>query len=226
MKDVIWNKEIAKDVASILIDGEVYSIDFGMNKGKWTRLPDGTITPCYCNCRHINRSPIISRAIVNYLETVSRLKFKDAEVVVGLATAGIPFASLLADRLNLPVSYVRSRPKGYGQGNLVECNPQRGLKALIVDDLLFTGASLSRAVEALSQEYGIETIGIVAIVSLSSWQCNENEWGFFKEREIQPYCLSSYTSLLNELTYRKKITAEQKKDLESYYLSPKTYEWK
>ena len=226
MKNVIWNDEIAKDSATILIEGGVYSIDFSKDKDKWTKLPDGTITPCYCNCRYINRSPILTRAIVNYLEALARLKFKNAEIIVGLATAGIPFASLLADRLNLPISYVRSKPKGYGQGNLVECNPQRGLKAVIVDDLLFTGASLSRAVEALSQEYGIETVGIVSIVSLSSWQCKENEWDFFRKRNIQPYCLTSYISLLDELVHKEKITLGQMKELNSYYLAPKTYEWK
>ncbi len=226
MKNIIWNEEIAKDTASVLIGSGVYSIDFKKNKDEWTKLPDGTITPCYCNCRYINRSPFQTRVIVNYLETITRLKFKNAEIVVGLATAGIPFASLLADRLNLPVSYVRSKPKGYGQGNLVECNPQRGLKALVIDDLLFTGSSLMRAVEALSSEYGIETVGLATIVSLSSWESKENEWKFFKDRNVPLCSLTSYSHLLEELLSKEKITKEELKELNFYYLSPKTYEWK
>lgn len=226
MKNVIWNEEVAKETASLLIDSGVYSIDFKKDKNEWTKLPDGTITPCYCNCRYVNRSPIQSRIIVNFMETMSRLKSKEAEIVVGLATAGIPFSSLLADRLNLPVSYVRSKPKGYGQGNLVECNPQRGLKALVVDDLLYTGSSLVKAVEALSGEYGIETIGITTIVSLSSWECKENEWNFFKNRNITMNALTSYDYLLDELLNRKKIDNIQYKELQSFYLKPKTYEWK
>lgn len=226
MNNIVISKEIAEEVAKILIDGNVYSIDFTKEKDQWTKLPDGTITPCYCNCRYINRSPVLSHAIINFLETLVRLKFKESELVVGLATAGIPFASLLAERLNLPISYVRSKPKEYGQGKLIECNPELGLKAVIVDDLLFTGASLIRAVDALKEEYCVKTVGIVTIVSLSSWDCDENEWEYFKKEKIQPYSLTSYEYLLNELLARKKITKEQHRELTSYYLRPKTYEWK
>lgn len=226
MKNVVWNEEVAKETASLLIDSGVYSIDFKKDKNEWTKLPDGTITPCYCNCRYVNRSPVQSRIIVNFMETMSRLKIKEAEIVVGLATAGIPFSSLLADRLNLPVSYIRSKSKGYGQGSLVECNPQKGLKALVVDDLLFTGSSLVKAVEALFNEYGIETVGIATIVSLSSWECKENEWKFFKDHNITLNTLTLYDYILDELLTRKKIDENQYKELQSFYLKPKTYEWK
>lgn len=225
MKNIVWNENIARETASLLIDSGVYSTDFRKNKNDWTKLPDGTITPCYCNCRYVNRFPEHSRIIVSFMEIVSRLKFKKAEIVVGLATAGIPFSSLLADRLNLPVSYVRSKPKGYGQGKLVECNPQRGLKALVVDDLLYTGVSLEKAVEALSNEYGIETVGIATVVSLSSWKCKENEWKFFKNRNIPIYAITSYNYLLSELLTRRKINENQYKKLCDFYMKPRTYRW-
>lgn len=122
--------------------------------------------------------------------------------------------------------YIRSEPKGYGQGNLVECNPQRNLKAIVIDDLLFTGASLTRSVDVLASKYNIETIGILTIVALSSWESKENDWHFFKERGIKTLSLTSFTHLLDELTHRGKITPDQKKELHSYYLRPKSYEWK
>jgi len=225
MKNIVWNEDIAKETASLLIASGVYSIDFKKDKDDWIKLPDGTITPCYCNCRYVNRSPEHSRIVTNFMETMSRLKLKRAEIVIGLATAGIPVSSLLADRLNLPTSYVRSKPKGYGQGKLVECNPKRGLKALVVDDLLYTGASLKKAVKALSDEYGIETIGIITIVSLSSWECKENEWNFFKEHNITLYSLTSYEYLLDELLKSGKITEKHHKELDAFYLKPKTYVW-
>lgn len=102
MNNDITSESMAKDIAKRLIDSDVYSINFTKDKTDWIRLPDGTITPCYCNCRYVNKFPDQTRIIVNYLEFLIRLKFKDAEIIVGLATAGIPIASLLADRLNLP----------------------------------------------------------------------------------------------------------------------------
>ena len=222
---IVWSEEIAKDTAETLLDSNVYSINFSQDKSEWTKLPDGTITPCYCNCRYINRTPYQSRAVVSYLETMVRVQYKKAGIIVGLATAGIPFASLLADRLGLPVSYVRNKPKGYGQGNLVECNPQRELKAVVIDDLLFTGASMVRSVEALSCEYGITTIGVATIVALSSWESQENEWKFFKERDIAVHSLTSYHHLLDELLRRDKIVKSQFQQLSAYYLCPKSYEW-
>ena len=225
MKNITWNEDIARKTASLLIKTGVYSIDFYKSKDEWTKLPDGTITPCYCNCRYINRDPHNSRAIISFLETMSRIKFRKAEIVVGLATAGIPTASLLAERLNLPVSYVRSKPKGYGQGNRVECSPPRGAQALVVDDLLYTGTSLKRAINALSNEYGIKTVGVATIVSLSSWECRENEWDIFKRQRIPLYSLTSYEYLLDELVERQKITKEQYQKLLSFYLKPKTYVW-
>ena len=223
---IIWDEEIAREIAAVLIANGVYSVDFVLDKSLWTKLPDGTITPCYCNCRYLNRNINDLKMVINFMETVSRLKFKDIQLIVGLATAGIPLAALLADRLDLPLSYVRSNTKGYGQGKLVECRPPRGAKALLIDDLLYTGASLKQSIEALNHEYDIQAVGTITIVSLSSWDCQENNWSFFAERQMSLYALTSYEYLLDELIRQRRINKNQYQQLLNFYSRPKTYEWK
>jgi len=88
--------------------------------------------------------------------------FPDAEVIAGTATAGIPHAAWVSDLLDLPMCYVRSKPKGHGKGNQIEGKVEEGQKVVVVEDLISTGGSVITAVQAL-REAGCEVLGVVSI---------------------------------------------------------------
>lgn len=83
-------------------------------------------------------------------------------MIAGTATAGIPHAALAADRLNLPMCYVRSKPKAHGKGNQIEGAVVKGQKVVVIEDLISTGGSVLEAAAALT-EAGCEVLGVAAI---------------------------------------------------------------
>ena len=87
--------------------------------------------------------------------------FPEAEAVAGVATGAIAQGALVADELCLPFAYVRSKPKDHGMGNLIEGELPKGAKVVVVEDLISTGGSSLKAVEAIRQA-GCEVVGMVA----------------------------------------------------------------
>jgi orotate phosphoribosyltransferase len=88
-------------------------------------------------------------------------QFPEAEAVAGVATGAIPQGAMVADTLNLPFVYVRSKPKDHGLENLIEGELKPGTKVVVVEDLISTGGSSLKAVEAI-RNYGCEVVGMVA----------------------------------------------------------------
>ena len=88
-------------------------------------------------------------------------QFPEAEAVAGVATGAIAQGALVADQLNMPFVYVRSKAKDHGMQNLIEGELEKGAKVVVVEDLISTGGSSLKAVEALRQ-YGCEVVGMVA----------------------------------------------------------------
>ena len=121
----------------------------------------GWKSPFYCD----NRKTLSFPDLRNYvkLEIVHAVleHFPQAEAVAGVATGAIAQGALVADALNLPFVYVRSKPKDHGLENLIEGELQPGTKVVVVEDLISTGGSSLKAVEAL-RKGGCEVIGMVA----------------------------------------------------------------
>ena len=112
-------------------------------------------------------------------------EFPEAEAVAGVATGAIAQGALVADELGLPYAYVRPKPKDHGMGNQVEGELKKGAKVIVVEDLISTGGSSLKAVEALRQ-YGVEVIGMV--VTLSDYNAvleQAAETGYIKKEEIE-----------------------------------------
>ena len=108
----------------------------------------GRLAPIYTDNRLTLSYPDVRQRLVEgFVELAERAG--GAAAVSGTATAGIPHATLLADRLGLPLSYVRASPKGHGKGNQIEGRIEPGQRVLVVEDLVSTGSSVIAAVEAL-----------------------------------------------------------------------------
>ncbi len=122
----------------------------------------GVESPIYCDNRLTMSYPAVRSAIADGLAEVIRTEYPGAQVVAGTATAGIPHAAWVSERLELPMVYVRSKPKGHGQTNMIEGKIEQGKKVVVVEDLISKGGSVLQAAKAL-EEAGFRVVGIVAI---------------------------------------------------------------
>ena len=122
----------------------------------------GIKSPIYCDNRKMIGSVEERNTIIEgFIELLNGLDF---DVVAGTATAGIPWAAFIADRINKPMAYIRSKPKDYGAGKQIEGPDVDGKKVVVIEDLISTGGSVIKAVEAVRREGGIVT-DVAAIFS-------------------------------------------------------------
>src|SRR5687768_9857593 len=124
----------------------------------------GWKSPIYCDNRKILSFPYIRDYIKSELCNVIFEQFAEAELLAGVATAGIAWGAMAADQLKLPFVYVRPKPKEHGLGNQVEGQLEKGQIAVVVEDLVSTGKSSLEVVNVLKQA-GVTVIGMVSIFS-------------------------------------------------------------
>ena len=145
--------------------------------------------------------------------------FPEAEAVAGVATGAIAQGALVADELGLPYVYVRPKPKDHGMGNQVEGELPKGIKVVVVEDLISTGGSSLKAVAAL-REYGVEVIGMVASFT----------YGFpvaekaFREAGVKLVTLSDYNAVLEQAAETGYIKPEEIEVLKEWRKNP--IEWR
>lgn len=121
----------------------------------------GWKSPFYCDNRKTLSFAELRTFVKLELTHAVLEHFPEAEAVAGVATGAIAQGALVADALNLPFAYVRSKPKDHGLENLIEGELQPGLKVVVVEDLISTGGSSLKAVEAL-RRHGCGVVGMVA----------------------------------------------------------------
>ncbi|MBN8719013.1 orotate phosphoribosyltransferase [Hydrobacter penzbergensis] len=122
----------------------------------------GWKSPIYCDNRKVLSFPFVRDFIKSELCNVIFEKFPEAEVLAGVATAGIPWGAMAADQLKLPYIYVRPKPKEHGLGNQIEGAYTAGQKVLVIEDLISTGKSSLQVVDVL-RGAGVEVVGMVSI---------------------------------------------------------------
>ena len=153
----------------------------------------GWLSPFYCD----NRKTLSYPELRNYvkLELVHKVLecFPEAEVVAGVATGAIAQGALVADELNLPFVYVRSKPKDHGLENLIEGDLKPGMKVVVIEDLISTGGSSLKAVEAIRSN-ACEVIGMVASYTYG-FPVAENA---FREANVRLETLTDYEHVLAE----------------------------
>lgn len=121
----------------------------------------GWKSPIYCDNRKTLSYPDLRCFVKQGLVNDIKERFANANAVAGVATGAIAQGALVADALNLPFCYVRSKPKDHGMGNLIEGTLPASSKVVVVEDLISTGGSSLKAVDALRQA-GFEVVGMVA----------------------------------------------------------------
>ncbi|PMC25315.1 orotate phosphoribosyltransferase [Hoylesella buccalis] len=183
------NNTLKRDFASKLL--RIKAIKLQPNEPfTWA---SGWKSPFYCDNRKTLSYPDI-RTFVKVGMVHAILKhFPEADVIAGVATAGIPQAALIADVLNMPLIYVRSKPKDHGLENLIEGEMKEGAKVVVIEDLISTGGSSLKAVEAIRKAGG-DVVGMVASYT----------YGFpiaaqaFKDANVKLVTLTDYDHVVAE----------------------------
>ena len=174
----------------------------------WT---SGIKSPIYCDNRLTMSYPKVRNRIIDgFINKIKTFK-EQPDVIAGCATAGIPHAAWIADRLNLPMVYVRSSPKGHGKGNQIEGLVEKGQKILVVEDLISTGGSSLDVVNVLKEE-GAEIIGVIAIFT---YGLNKTVRRFEKEG-VPLTTLTGFDYLVEALVEDEEITKTDQETLLSW----------
>lgn len=153
----------------------------------------GWKSPIYCDNRKLLSHPFVRDYIKSELCNAVFETYPDAEAIAGVATAGIPWGTMVADQLKLPFLYVRPKPKEHGLGNQIEGSYEEGQKMVVIEDLISTGKSSLQVVDVLHAN----KIVVLGIVSIFSYGFPEALLAF--ERSGVPFSsLTNYTALVQK----------------------------
>lgn len=193
-------RTLAENVASMLL--EVKAVRLNPDRPfKWA---SGWNSPIYCDNRITLSYPKVRTAIKNGLASAVQAYWNDVEIIAGVATAGIAQGALVADWLELPFCYVRPEPKKHGMGNQIEGYIKPGQKVVLVEDLVSTGGSSLKAVDAL-REAGANVLGMVSIFTYGFDISRQN----FAEKDLKFYSLSDYDTLIEEAVKQQYVSESQ-----------------
>ena len=169
----------------------------------------GLKSPIYCDNRQLLGFPVVRDQIVEALQ--ARSLALAPTLIAGAATAGVPWAALVADRLRLPLAYVRPTPKNHGMGRQVEGPLAKGHRVVLIEDLISTGMSSLKCAEALRAE-GAEVPAVLALFSYGLPQAQ----AAFAAAGIDLAVLSSFEVLVAEAEARGLLDAEGQAALKAW----------
>ncbi|WP_175988888.1 orotate phosphoribosyltransferase [Bacillus sp. Marseille-Q1617] len=202
------------EIANKLLDIEAVFL----NPAEPFTWSSGIKSPIYCDNRLTMSYPSLRNEISSGLSEIIKDRFPEAEVIAGTATAGIPHAAWVSEKLNLPMCYVRSKAKAHGKGNQIEGKVTARQKVVVVEDLISTGGSCITAVEAL-REAGCEVLGVAAIFTYEL----EKGKAMLEEHNINAHALSDYSSLLQVALKRSIIKEEELENLNAWKENPEAW---
>ncbi|MFY9240573.1 MAG: orotate phosphoribosyltransferase [Roseovarius sp.] len=210
--------EIARLTARMLL--EIGAVHF--NADEPFILASGLPSPTYIDCRKLISYPRIRATLMDFL-TVTVMRNAGLEAfdnIAGGETAGIPFAALVAERMALPMTYVRKKPKGYGRGARIEGQMSEGQRVLLVEDLTTDGGSKISFVDAI-RETGA-TCGHTAVIFY---------YGIFPDtlktlgdHGVELHHLCTWWDVLAEARAQNAFTPETLAEVEAFLKAPRAWQ--
>ncbi len=179
----------------------------------------GWKSPFYCDNRKTLSYPDLRTFVKTELTRVIMENFDEVDAIAGVATGAIPQGALVADLLNKPFVYVRSKPKDHGLENLIEGELRPGMKVVVVEDLISTGGSSLKAVDAIRNN-GCEVIGMVAAYTYGFDAAKEA----FQKAQVKLVTLTNYEAVLEVALKTGYITEPQVAVLNAWRRDPA--QWK
>lgn len=207
-------KTLQKQIAEKLLEVKAVRLQ-PQNPFTWA---SGWKSPIYCDNRKTLSYPAVRTYIKVQLARVISEVYPDVEAIAGVATGAIAMGALVADLLGLPFAYIRSTPKNHGLENLIEGELKPGAKVVVIEDLISTGGSSLKAVEAV-RHFGCEVVGMAAVYSHLFPQAE----AAFKEAGVQLVTLSNYDSVIEEAVRTHYINETDLDTLREWRKSPDTW---
>lgn len=208
----------ARPVAAALVASGAFTADLRLPRDQWFRWKSGILAPCGCNCRRLNAVPPLRRLVDDALADATRASFPGADYIVAVAHAGIPWAKTVAERLDLPLAYVRAEAREPG-GHLVDAEPAAGARAVIIEDVVASGGSAARAIRALLAETGLRVAGVQSIAN----------WNFPEMRDLlAPWtvrAVTSYPQVLDSAREAGLLSGADVRELLRFYADPRRHRW-
>ena len=203
-------EQIAKDLLSI----EAVSL----SPDEPFTWASGLKSPIYCDNRVTMSYPEVRRAIAQGLAAKIKEEFPNVEVIAGTATAGIPHAAWVAEILDLPMVYIRSKAKDHGRGNQIEGRITEGQKMVVIEDLISTGGSVLEAAAAAKRE-GADVLGVAAIFTYELAKGKKN----FEDANTPLVTLTNYSTLIESALQENYINQEQLELLKKWRKDPENW---
>lgn len=214
MTAFIDRKEMARLTARMLL--EIKAVNFEVENPY--KLASGLVSPSYIDCRELISYPAIRSALIDFMvASVQRdVGFEAFDSVAGGETGGIPYGAWMADKMGLPMQYVRKKPKGYGTDSQVEGVLHKGQRVLLAEDMTTDGGSKIKFVEAIRAAGGV---------------CNHTSLVFFydifpKTREnlaehgISLHYLATWHDVLAEAKAGNYFDVETLDEVEKFFADP------
>jgi len=179
----------------------------------------GWKSPIYCDNRKTLSYPQIRTFIKIEISRLILELYPDVEVIAGVATGAIAQGALVADALGLPFIYIRPTPKDHGLENLIEGDLRPGQKVVVIEDLISTGGSSLKAVDAIRKD-GSDVLGMIAIFSYGFPEADQK----FKAAKVKLTTLCNYDAVLTEALATKYIGEADIDTLKEWRMNPS--QWK
>lgn len=198
-----------EDIAKLLIKSGCYIKNNSIDKISTTY---GDQVLAYLCCRLAISNVDVRQKIINKLAQLIYSNYGDEITIAGMATAGIPWATGVAEKLNSPLLYLRSAPKEYGLKNLVEGNLKYVTdKIIVIDDVLYTGQTVQIGINAL-KEKGLDVVGVSTLAKLSDKAEKK-----FIEKNIDVNYLTNYEEILNIALKENVLNQDEKVKMLKFY---------
>jgi len=178
----------------------------------------GWKSPIYCDNRKILSFPFVRDFVKSEMCNVIFQTFQNADMIAGVATAGIPWGAMAADQLKLPYIYVRPKPKEHGLGNQIEGFFEPGKPVVVVEDLVSTGKSSLQVVDVLKNA-GLNVDGMVSIFNYGFPEAKNA----FEKYQLTLKSLTDYDSLIALAIQQNKISEEDQKALLNWRHDPSNW---
>lgn len=201
-------------IANALLDIHAVSVNF--DKPFLYTFVSGIKGPMYCDNRRLLSHPKKRKILINeFVKVAKKLKF---DVVGGVSTGGIPWAALIAEKLNKPMIYIRPEPKGYGKKRQIEGDFKKGSRILLVEDLISTGGSAISAIKAIRKNKGrVSDCVFVFTYDLEISKKN------FNKIKCKMHPLLTFSDLVQIATKRGYFGKKESMELVKWNKDPKHY---
>lgn len=181
----------------------------------------GIKSPIYCDNRLTLTAPKVRDEVEEGLAQVIKENYPEVEVLMGTSTAGIPHAAITADKMNIPMGYVRGSNKDHGRQNLIEGKLEKGQKVVVIDDLISTGGSVLDAVNAL-RDAGADVLGIASIFTYNMKKSKDR----FEEANVKNVSLSNFDTLVEVAAEEGYIKQDDVQKLIKFRNNPSDESWR